>query len=199
MLLVAGLAMALWAGPAGAATIAVQNTGDAPAGGVDDVGCTLRDAVQAANTNAAVSNCHCDNAGADTIVLKSGLTYTLSQHAVDDTNAKGDLDITGQTTIKADGAGLATVDANTTFSAGGPVTGHDRAIEVLASSGGLTLDHLRVTNGFVNAGATFDGGGGILANALLTIVDSEVVGNQPPGDRESPPEVASTRAGPRVR
>ncbi len=186
ILLVAGFAMALWAGSASAATIVVQNTGDAPAGGVDDVGCTIRDAVQAANTNAAVSNCNFDNAGADTIVLQSGKTYTLSQHAVDDTNAKGDLDITGQTTIKADGAGLATVDAHTTFSAGGPVTGHDRAIQVASSSGGVTLDHLRVTGGLVDAGNTFDGGGGILANAPLTIVDSEVVGNEVQGTMDPP-------------
>ena len=183
-LAVAAFGLALSPGAASAATITVANTGDGPAGGPDDVGCTLRDAVQAANTNAPVSTCPGDNAGADTIVLQSGKTYTLSQHGLDDNNSKGDLDIAGQTTIKTDGAGLATIDANTTFSAGGPVTGADRAIHVLSSAGAVTLDHLRIENGFVDAGSGFVGGGGILVQAPTTILDSEVVGNQVTGSFE---------------
>src|SRR5262249_51221226 len=101
---VAAAALTALPAMASAATINVTSDGE----GFDDTGCLLRDAVQAANTNAPVGACNGDNAGADTIVLQSGHTYTLSKHGVDDDNSHGDLDIIGPTTIKADGSGLAT-------------------------------------------------------------------------------------------
>ncbi len=174
---VAGFGLAAFPGPASAATIVVGVTDDAAPGSFDDTGCTLRDAVQAANTNAPFSDCSGNNAGADTIVLQSGKTYTLTQHAVDDTNAKGDLDITGQTTIRADGRGLATIDANSDIFPGIPDADRDRAIDVRQSAGAVTLKGLRITAGLVVTSAARDGGGGIRNDAPLTVADSEIVAN----------------------
>lgn len=175
--------LALGAGSAGAATIVVSSTQDVENGSFDDPGCTLRDAVQAANTNSSDPNgCDGDNAGADTIVLQGGKTYSLSLHAVDDTNAKGDLDITGPLTIRSSGPGLATIDAGSdTFP--GPAIGADRAIQVLSTAGSVTLEGLEITDGFVewNSKASFSGGGGILNESRLTLRDSEVDFNQVQG------------------
>jgi hypothetical protein len=167
---------------AGAATIVVPRTTDAPNGGFDDEGCTLRDAVMAANTNSSHPlGCVGDNAGADTIVLQSGQTYTLSFHGVDDTNAAGDLDITGPVTIRSSGPGLARINAASN-TLPGPPTGADRALHVLASAGDVTLEGIRVEGGFVNhSAAAFGGGGGIRAESLLTLRRSEVVDNRVEG------------------
>jgi hypothetical protein len=170
------------AGPAGAATIVVARTNDAQNGSFDDLGCTLRDAVVAANTNTSepANGCNGDNAGADTVVLQGGQTYTLTQHGVDDTNEKGDLDIAGPVTIRSTGPGLATIDANSNLFAGpNPTSGADRAFQVLPSAGTVTLEGLRIENGLaLTTNAANGGGGGILNEAQLTVRDSEVISNQ---------------------
>ena len=74
-LLMMGLAMAI-ALPtqvARAATITVTTTADGTGGPY----CTLRDAITAADTDTATGGCPA-GAGADTIVLASGATYTLT-------------------------------------------------------------------------------------------------------------------------
>jgi CSLREA domain-containing protein len=176
VLALAALGLALSPGAANAATITVGPTDDAAPGSFDDTGCTLRDAVQAANTNAAFSDCPGDNAGADTIILRSGQTYGLSRHGVDNTNGVGDLDVTGQTTIRTDGPGLATIDAQNNITP--PPANVDRAIEVRPSAGAVTLERLRIRNGFVTADV---GGGGILNAAPLTVTNSEITFNQVQG------------------
>jgi hypothetical protein len=163
------LALALFAPGAGAATIVVNDETDS--GSFDHSGCGLRDAVEAANDNAAFGLCNGDNAGPDRIVLQSGHTYQL-QHGVDDNNVNGDLDISGPTTITTDGPGLATIDAQSNTFPCCPA-GADRAIHVLSTAGAVTLDHLRITEGHVTA-ADFSGGGGILTQAPLTLVNSVV-------------------------
>ena len=170
-LCLAAVALGLAPAAASAATINVAVTNDAPPGGFDDTGCTLRDAVQAANTNASFSQCPGDTAGADTIVLQAGQTYALTQHAVDETNAQGDLDITGPTTIRSSGAGLATIDAQGSIA---PDNDRDRVIDIKSTAGAVTLDHLKITGGLVRSGV---GGGGILNDAPLTVTNSEVVDN----------------------
>jgi hypothetical protein len=166
---------------AGAATIVVPRTTDAPNGGFDDEGCTLRDAIMAANTNSSHPlGCDGDSAGADTIVLQSGQTYTLSFHGVDDNNAAGDLDITGPVTIRSSGPGLARINAASN-TLPGPPTGADRALHVLASAGDVTLEGIRVEGGFVNHSTGFGGGGGIRNESLLTLRRSEVVNNRVEG------------------
>jgi hypothetical protein len=171
-LCLAAVVVGLAPAAASAATIVVGVTNDAAPGGFDDTGCTLRDAVQAANLNAPFSQCPGDTAGADTIVLQAGQTYALTQHAVDETNAGGDLDITGPTTIRSSGPGLAIIDAQGSIS---PDNDRDRVIDVNSTAGAVTLDRLRITGGIVRGSGI--GGGGILNDAPLTLTNSEVVDN----------------------
>jgi hypothetical protein len=171
--------LVLGAGSAGAATIVVERTEDVTNGSFDDLGCTLRDAVDSANQNKTIANgCNGDNAGADTIVLEGGKSYNLSLHAVDDDNAKGDLDITGPVTIRSAGPGLATIDAVSNIFPG-PAVGADRAIDVKQSAGTVTLEGVRIESGFVDGAATTgNGGGGMRNEATLNVIDSEVVANK---------------------
>jgi hypothetical protein len=168
----ASLALALFASSASAATIVVNDTVDSQS--FDSSGCGLRAAVQAANTNADFGSCHGDSAGADTIVLQGGKTYDLDNiGAVDDTNAAGDLDITGTTTITTSGAGLATLQGNTAR----VLAQRDRVMQIFNTSGGVTLQNLRIQGGLTQAAGSV-GGGGILSDAPLTITNSEITGNR---------------------
>ena len=164
---------------ASAATIVVDVTNDAPDGSIDDTGCTLREAVQSANTNVPGANCNADTAGADTIVLEAGRTYKLTNHAApEDANVSGDLDVTGGggTTIRSTGPGLATIDADSILFPGDDAF-RDRAIDIHEGAGAVTLQRVRIINGAVSDGGPFGGGGGIRAEAPLTLIDSEVSDN----------------------
>src|SRR5437763_1119902 len=85
-------------GVARAATIRVTTTDDSMA---NDGLCSLREAVAAANTDAAVGGCRA-GAGFDVVRLQ-GTTYPLTIPPVDDddTNDEGDLDVTGPMRIEA--------------------------------------------------------------------------------------------------
>jgi hypothetical protein len=171
------LALALFASTASAATIVVQE--DVDSNSFDASGCGLREAVEAANLNTDFGGCNGDTAGADTIVLQSGHTYDLNNFGpVDDSNGTatihgtGDLDVKGPLTIRADGSGLATIAGN----ASGPLANRDRVIQVHDPGGPLTLDHLKITGGWVQQAGSV-GGGGILSAQPLTITNSEITGN----------------------
>src|SRR5262245_34500220 len=86
---------AVHATPAAAATITVTTTSD---GAATDGNCTLREAVLAANSDAARDACPAGS-GADTIVLSAG-TYNLTvTGANEDASLTGDLDITSNITL----------------------------------------------------------------------------------------------------
>lgn len=185
LVLAAAIALAIgWTATASAATIVVDVTNDAPDGSIDDTGCTLREAVQSANTNTPGANCNADTAGPDTIVLEAGRTYKLTNHAApEDANVSGDLDITGGggTTIRSAGPGPATIDADSVVFPGDD-SFRGRAVEILDGAGAVTLQRVRIINGSVTDtdGGGFaieSGGGGILTKAPLTLIDSEVSGN----------------------
>jgi len=98
----AGLLVMVSAGEA--ATINVTTTTDEyGAGG----GCSLREAIEAANGNAAFGGCPAgDSASTDVIRLPAG-RYTLSRGSADeDANAEGDLDVTESVKIIGTGANL---------------------------------------------------------------------------------------------
>jgi hypothetical protein len=193
----AGIALAVLAPGAGAATITVDvPSDDGSTKGFDDVGCSVRDAVQSANTNTAVSFCDTTTTGAftaapDTILLQGGQTHVLTIDNDDgdgiggeDDNVSGDIDIEGPVTITATGTGLATIDQDdNNFSAGTPnFEIRDRVFHVEANAGAVTFNRLRITGGVAgNQGPAFGipflGGGGILTEAPLTITDSEIVDN----------------------
>ena len=157
---------------ASAATITVTGTTDAvgPGGG-----CGLREAIQAANTDAAVNECGA-GAGADTIAVPAGVFVLTIAGAGEDANATGDLDVLDPLTISGAGAGLTTIDA----------AGIDRVLHV-PSNRALTVDRLTITggrtpdgaNGTLGArnGAASASGGGISAAGPLTVTDSEIARN----------------------
>ena len=113
-------------------TIVVNTTTDSLGGGA----CSLRAAVQAANTDTAVAGCPAGS-GADTISLDDGETYLLSiAGGGEDNNETGDLDIISDLTIQ--GANTSTIiDADDL----------DRVIHVVSSNAHVTLLDLTVQNG----------------------------------------------------
>lgn len=109
---------------ASAATITVDSTADdldlGPNGN-----CTLREAIEAANTDAAVDRCVAGS-GADTIEIPAG-TYTLGIGGFqEDANATGDLDITSDATLIGAGTELSILDGGGTTPSGAT----DRLLDV---------------------------------------------------------------------
>jgi CSLREA domain-containing protein len=166
MALVAMVLAALPVMPVHAAEIIVNTTVDELA---TNGSCSLREAIINANNDGPPPQPYPDCAmgtGADTIILQSGTTYTLS--LVDSTHLGGDLDIVDVDglTIQANGDTPAIIDAN----------GIDRVIETTPGTGPLTLVGITITNGNAAGGGR---GGGILyaSNAALTLVNSTISNN----------------------
>jgi CSLREA domain-containing protein len=131
--------------------------------------CSLREAIINANNDGPPPPPYPDCAmgtGADTIILQSGTTYTLS--LVGSTHLGGDLDIVDVDglTIQANGDTPAIINAN----------GIDRVMETTTGTGPLTLVGITITNGNAAGGGR---GGGILyaSNAALTLVNSTISNN----------------------
>jgi CSLREA domain-containing protein len=151
--------------PASAATITVNTTLDDNA---NNALCSLREAIIAANNNAAYNGCAYVGTGPDDIItLTSGTTYTLSIIGPDED--EGDLDVgnamgtSGNLTIQASGTTNAIIDANQI----------NRVIEDDVSDTDLTLSHITITGGLSpdGAGIYFSG------NGTLTLMNSAVIGN----------------------
>ncbi len=137
--------------PAEAVTIPVTTTTDEP--GLDGA-CSLREAVQAANTNTAVDACP---AGSDTatdeITIPAG-TYTLSGTADEDFGGSGDLDVLANTAtleLIVTGAGpeatilqACTASQKTTLCPAGQGT-RDRLFHLVAAA--VTFRHLTLRHG----------------------------------------------------
>ncbi len=149
--------------PSYAATITVNTTADELN---SDGDCSLREAIQAANTDAAVDVCTAGS-GADTIDLPAG-TYTLGIAAQgEDANTTGDLDITADLTVNGAGAATTIVDGNAL----------DRVFDIppRGAIGGatVTISGLIIQNGSLASSA----GGGIRNTGTLTLNSSTVSGN----------------------
>lgn len=98
-----GVVVALSATVAHADTIRVTRAADTVPNGCANNGCTLREAVIAAN----------DRTGPDTVLLRSGRTYQLARAGPDEELAQtGDLDLLGTTTVATTARERARVDAN---------------------------------------------------------------------------------------
>jgi CSLREA domain-containing protein len=126
-----------------------------------DGDCSLREAIQAANTNTVVDAC-VPGAGADTVLVPAG-TYLLTiPGANEDANHTGDLDILDHVTLTGDGAGVTVLDAQQL----------DRVLDMWS---GLTveIDALTVTHGRVQDSA----GGGIYNQGTLTLNDVALLAN----------------------
>ena len=156
-----GLWLALPA-TAGAATITVTTTADVMA---NDGECSLREAVIAANTDAAVDTCAAGSSSdLDTILVPAGHYALAIAGADEDDAATGDLDITGDTGIEGDfaagGAGATIIDGG----------GLDRVFDVHADPGRVVFRHVTITGG-----STVDGGGGIRSSTDETADDDQCV------------------------
>lgn len=177
--------------PAQAANIIVNTTDDELNADGD---CSLREAIQSANTDTAVDACTAGS-GTDTITVPAG-TYTLSIIGTgEDANATGDIDITSNLTVN--GAGAASTIIN-----GGAI---DRVFEVglgtTAQINGLTIQNGSIPSfggGIFNRGtltinaSTIDdnettgtnfsgGGGGIFSQGVMTLKKSTVSNNTSQG------------------
>jgi CSLREA domain-containing protein len=162
--------MLVAAGPAFGATIKVNTARDQFGTGN---ACSLREAIESANTEAAYGGCT-SGQGADTIDLFAGKRYIREQTGpADDTNVAGDYDITSAITIEVKGKGRATVDAG----------GLDRAIQIL-SGAKLTASKLTITNGDVaiHQPTNDTAGGGILDGGVLVLSRSQVARNETLGN-----------------
>lgn len=156
-LLIAGMVTS--AAPVRAADITVNTTDDELNADGD---CSLREAITAANTDAAVDACTAGS-GADTITLGAGV-YALSLGpAGDDSAATGDLDITDDLTIVGLGSdGTTDVDG----------TALDRVFHVVGTPT-VVITELTIRNGLTGAG-----GGGVRNEGTLTLDRVGLTGNQ---------------------
>ncbi len=133
--------------------------------------CALREAIQAANTNAGFGGCAAGSSGNDTISFNLGGSFVLTRTGVnDDTNATGDLDIKESLTLQGDGAGITLIDGNNT----------DAVFDTRAASASMTIMIVNLTIQHGNpTGASFEGGGAIFVkqNVSLNLDQVQVLDN----------------------
>ena len=138
--------------------------------------CSLREAIIAANTDSAYSDC-VSGSGADTIVfdpaLPSPALFVLTKSGANEDSAHtGDLDIVGTLTII--GSNIAAVEPESHIIIDG--NGDDRVFEIL-SGARVTISGVTIQNG----NASMDVGGGLKIVGLLTMSNSLIQGNQGEG------------------
>ena len=161
-----GSGLLLWAGSislASATTYHVNSLVDeADTNTADDVcstasgACSLRAAIQQANASA----------GADVILLASGVyNFSLAGDA-EDMGLTGDLDVRSEIIITGNGADQSVIDAMRL----------DRVLEV-HGAGQLTLNDVTVRNGLVQFGANSGGAGIGVSGGQLTVNDSNITLN----------------------
>jgi CSLREA domain-containing protein len=125
-------------------------------------GCSLREAITAANTDGAFGGCSAADESADTITLVSGLTYARTLGTLEGNNASGDYNVLNEPLtiqLPSPGSSPATIQANSL----------DRVFTV---SNTLTISGVLVTGG-----DTTGPGGGFFSTGTLTVSDSSIVGN----------------------
>jgi len=144
-----------------AATITVNTNDDE----LDTDGdCSLREAIQAANTDAAVDNCTAGS-GADTIIVPAGIYVLSIAGAGEDLNETGDLDITSAVTINGAGAATTVIDG----------ADLDRVFHTDPLGSGVTvvITDVTVRNGFappfVDLGGGIFNGGPFVSGGTLTL------------------------------
>ncbi|GEM_PF-1408673 len=134
-------------------------------------GCSLREAIQTANTGLNFGGCVMDGSGAMAISIPAG-TYQLSRHGYfEDLNETGDLDI--KVTIDLYGA-----DAGTTIIRGDDdAIEHDRVFHIVEDNESdyvVTMWDLSITGG--NSGLS--DGGGILNEESLWVSRVDIYNNE---------------------
>ena len=158
--LLAGALLLAAASAAAAATITVSTTTDEVNADGD---CSLREAVRAANTNAAVDACPAGSSAAqDTIVLADGALYELTITGIEDAALQGDLDILDN---------AAAQDLLLTVADDGTATVSQRAkpddtVLFVGAGANVAISGVVVADGTSPSG---QGGGGLKAGAGATV------------------------------
>ena len=132
----------------------------------DNGNCTLREAVLAANNDAAEDACPA-GAGADTVVLQPG-TYTLTVPGFEDLGVTGDLDVLGDLTITGPRAPVTVIDGEYS-------SGVDRIFEIYGVGTDLTISGATIQDGASGGQA---GGIYVDSDASLVLIDSVVRSNE---------------------
>lgn len=167
----------------------------------DNGNCTLREAIQAANTDTAVDGCPAGD-GEDLIVLAAGVYVLSIAGSSEDDNATGDLDIRSSLVVSGTGAEMTVVDANgidrvlhvhegtrvklrgLTLRNGQPAVGEPGG--GLYNLGTFTLTNSIVANNFAGDSIYYDyytggiaggAGGGIANEGVMVVVGSTVIEN----------------------
>jgi len=184
------IALALGSGAAQAATITVDSSADGALGTFPDA-CTLRAAIEAANTGAPVDGCTTGSLGADAIEFDPGLAQATITLAAGQLGIFDELTITGPV---ADDAGGIVVDGNAQsrilFMEGATASefaigltgmtltnGFESGSEggaVNVNSADLELHHVTVSD---SATVSSSYGGLIVLNGNLSLSNSTVTGN----------------------
>ena len=128
-----------------------------------DGDCSLREAIEGANTDSVVDGC-VEGSGKDTIKLPAGPSYVLTEAgAGDDTNATGDLDILDDLIIEGEGSATTIISGDSA----------DRVLHVLMD---VDLDISDVT---IRDGMTDGQGAGLYNDGIGTVnlTDCVVTGN----------------------
>jgi CSLREA domain-containing protein len=173
-------ALGLFPPAASAATITVTTTADEWMADSTSA-CGLREAIQAANTDAPFGGCRRGN-GADTIQLGAGpyvldeenmISGVSGQREPDDTNENGDLDVTGDVTILGPASGRATVDASDL----------DRAFHIKGPGADVTMRRLEIEDGKTilsdpPSSSHQDGGGIRVEQATLRFEDGSITSSE---------------------
>jgi CSLREA domain-containing protein len=163
--LAVSLCVLFTAGELEAATIVVTTTADELN---KDGDCSLREAVQAANTNARVDACIAGS-GNDTINLDNG-TYTLTRAgAGENDNATGDLDVGRSGVPAGEKLLVAGKSRSGTVISGGQI---DRVFHLLPTGHEFELRSLTVRDGRVA-----DGGAGVFAHGPLALREVVIENN----------------------
>jgi CSLREA domain-containing protein len=145
-----------------AATISVNTVEDELN---SDGDCSLREAIQAANSDGAVDACP-SGSGDDIVTLPAG-TYILTlAGANEDSNSTGDLDIADNLAINGAGVGDTTINGG----------GIDRVLHLFSGTT-VEINDLTITNG----STTLWGGGIFNAGGTLTLNNSSVSNNSAGG------------------
>ncbi len=133
-----------------------------------DGDCSLREAIQAANSNSAVDACPAGSES-DTIFLPAGLYSLTLGPSGEDENLGGDLDISQDLTIIGDSKSTTILDGNAS----------DRVFHVMGSY--VQISDITIRNGAIPTGSE-TGGGAVLTDgdSTLNIKSAVITGNQAP-------------------
>lgn len=144
-----------------AASIPVNTTADEL---TNNGNCSLREAVKAANDNAAVDGC--PQGGADDTILLPAGTYTLSRTGIDEIDSvTGDLNLRHSVSFIGAHADTTIIDGN----------GTDRIIDT--QGGTVALSHLTLRHGNASTSSQPFGGAIYSIGTTLSLTDCTIEGN----------------------